>query len=425
MISAVSDPDYVYLINESDSFTDIAEIHEFWAKTMIAEVEDFNVKHNKKEMIRKRLKKIRDVSIATINPKIIKNFKQNASEFIQYDLSDKNMTEKEKIEHVLRTFGIVVNVAHIIDGYSSNTYLLEVSAGVKIQSIHSHRLDIANVLDVTSIRIMGNLKVYNGKSYVSFECSKKRNKDLIFDKSYLQGLKIPIGVDNYNQTIVWDLENHSTPHMLICGATGSGKSVSIRSTIEYLKLAGVNNIIVLDPKYEFKNITGCQVYNDIEDIEKEMENQVLRMNELVKNGKKEMTAIVFDEFADAVSSSKSGKELDVFEVIEEQTTRGIRTKRVLSHRMKSLEENLKILLQKGRSSGFRIISATQRASVKVITGDAKVNFPVVICFRVPKDIDSKVVLDEGGAESLTGMGDGLIKSPEYSDIVRFQAFYIP
>jgi S-DNA-T family DNA segregation ATPase FtsK/SpoIIIE len=90
---------------------------------------------------------------------------------------------------------------------------------------------------------------------------------------------------------------------------------------------------------------------------------------------------------------------------------------------KSLEENLRILLQKGRSSGFRIMAATQRASVKVITGDSKVNFPVQICFRVPKEQDSRVVLDEPGAESLAGMGDGLIKSPEYRDIVRFQAFY--
>jgi len=69
------------------------------------------------------------------------------------------------------------------------------------------------------------------------------------------------------------------------------------------------------------------------------------------------------------------------------------------------------------------VAATQRASVKVITGDAKVNFPVQICFRVPKETDSRVVLDEAGAESLAGMGDGLIRSPQYNDIVRFQAFY--
>lgn len=429
MLEAVSDPDYVYLINEADNYVEMAEIHNFWAKTLIAEVEDFNIAENKKDLVRRRLKKIRDASIATINPKVIKNFQQNAAEFIQYDLSDKNMTQKEKIEHVLRSFGIIVNVAHEIDGYSSNTYLLEVSNGVKIQSIHSHKLDIANVLDVSSVRIMNNLKVYEGKSYVSIEISKKRDKDLIFDPKYLDGGKIPIGMDNYNNTIIWNVYNHSTPHVLICGATGSGKSVCIRSTVEYMKIAGFSEIIILDPKYEFTSLqsSNIKVYNEIQDIEKAMKDQVEQMNQLVKTGSTRMTGVIFDEFADAVSASRSGRELDIFEnEVVGVNAKGQQTiKRVCVGREKSLEENLKILLQKGRSSGFRIIAATQRASVKVITGDAKVNFPVQICFRVPKDVDSKVVLDEAGAESLAGMGDGLMRSPEYDDIVRFQAFYKP
>ena len=89
-----------------------------------------------------------------------------------------------------------------------------------------------------------------------------------------------------------------------------------------------------------------------------------------------------------------------------------------------MEQLLKMLAQKGRSLGFRIIAATQRASTKVITGDTKVNFPVQICFRMPKAVDSQVVIDEEGAECLQGAGDGLIKSPEYMDsVVRFQGFY--
>jgi len=111
------------------------------------------------------------------------------------------------------------------------------------------------------------------------------------------------------------------------------------------------------------------------------------------------------------------------EVVGSFASGAAKIKRVVKSIDKSLEENLRILLQKGRSSGFRIIAATQRASTKVITGDAKVNFPVQVCFRVPKDIDSIVVLDEPGAESLNGRGDGLIKSPEYMNVVRFQGFY--
>lgn len=438
MIQAVNDPDYVYLINESDNFVDKAELYDFWAKTLLAEVDEFEVNPSKKEMIKKRLKKVRDASLASIDPKVIRNFKNNASKFITYDFNNKNMKNSEKIEHVLRTFGTIVNVAHQFDGYSSNTYLLEVSAGTKVTAIQKNKLDIANALNVSNVRVSKDLVVYDGKSYVSVESSKKRDKTLFFDPELLEGQRIPIGKDNLGNTIVWDLDNHSTPHLLSCGATGSGKSVSIKSTIEYAKLAGVDEIIILDPKYEFTSYSSdplISVHTEIEDIEETMKEQVAKMQELAKTGNSKKTLIVFDEFADAVASARQGKELDIYEDVEdghyklsnEAAMLGVqpqpKIKRVKVKTDKSLEQNLKMILQKGRSLGFRVIAATQRASTKVITGDAKVNFPVQICFRVPKEIDSRVVIDEAGAESLAGQGDGLIKSPEYMDIVRFQAFY--
>lgn len=427
MLEAVQNPDYVYLINTSDNFVDQAELYNFWCTTMLAEVTDFDIEASKKEKIEQRLRKIRDASIAAINPKVVREFQKNATEFIQYDFSDKKMSQQEKIEHILRSFGIIVKVAFQFDGYSSNTYLLEVSAGVKITSIHSHKLDIANALDVSAVRITNDLVIHNGKAYVSIEFAKKREKDLVFDPSALQGMRIPLGKDNYGNTVVWDLDNHSTPHGLVCGATGSGKSVLIRSTIEYAKLAGVDKIIIFDPKYEFMEYadSDIEVYNDILEIEQQTANQVTIMNGLVKSGMKKRTVIIFDEFADAVAMSRKGAELKTFEMIETGQYANGMAKMSLKNtgEMKSLEENLKVLLQKGRSTGFRIMAATQRASVKVITGDAKVNFPVQICFRVPKEADSRVVLDEAGAESLAGMGDGLIRSPEYKEMVRFQAFY--
>ncbi len=431
MVGAVSDPDYTYLINDSDNFVDRAELYDFWARTMIAEVEDFNVDESKKELVGKRLKKIRDASIKVINPTVIKNFKENASKFIQYDLSSTDMTREEKIEHVLRSFGTIVKVAHKFNGYSSDTYLLEASAGVKIASIYSHRLDLANALDVANVRLSQELIVHEGRSYLSVEVSKKRERDLFWDSAELRDMKIPIGKDNFENTIVWDLQNHSTPHMLICGATGSGKSVSIRSAIEYALLAGVERIVIFDPKFEFSEFfrqeRRVEIYNDIEEIEDKMAELVEDMNELVRSGRKKTTMVVFDEFADAVAAGKSGRELNVYAMVEVGSYKnGLpKMQRQQVGELKSLEENLKILLQKGRSSGFRIVAATQRASVKVITGDAKVNFPVQICFRVPKEADSRVVIDEAGAEALAGRGDGLIKSPEYNNIVRFQSFYKP
>lgn len=427
MLEAVSNPDYVYLINSADNYVDQAELYDFWARTMICEVEDFNVEESKKQLVSKRLKKIRDASVASVTPAVIKQFKANASQFIQYDMSTKDMTQAEKIEHVLRSFGTVVNVAHKFEGYSSNTYLLEISAGVKISSIFSKRLDIANALDVSNVRISNEMKVYEGKSYLAVDFSKKREKNLYFDPELVNDLRIPIGKDNFDQVVVWDLNNHSTPHMLMCGATGSGKSVSIKSTVEYAKLAGIDDIIIFDPKYEFQQMAedGVTVINDIEQIEEYMAKLVVYMNDLVKFGRKKMTLVVFDEFADAVASSRTGAELKIYEDVQvgHYATGMPKFQKQCTGELKSLEENLKIILQKGRSSGFRILAATQRASVKVITGDAKVNFPVQVCFRVPKEADSRVVLDEAGAESLSGLGDGLMKSPEYKDTIRFQAFY--
>jgi hypothetical protein len=437
MLEAISNPDYVYLINENDNFVDKAEIYEFWAMTMIAEVDDFPVQYSKKDLIGKRLKKIRDASLASINPKTLKNFRKGAAEFIQYDLTNKDMNNSEKIEHTLRTLGVVANVAHKFEGYSSDTFLLNVSAGTKLDSVHRYKLDIASALNVSSIRMMKDLYVHEGKSYLAVESGKSRTRDLLFDPTFLQGGKIPLGKDNFDQIVFWDTQNPSTPHVLICGATGSGKSVSIISTIEYAKLAGFTEIVILDPKYEFTSYkgSGISVHNDIEEIENKMEDLVKEMNLLTKQNKKTKTLIIFDEFADAVGQAKAGVELNVKEMIQTGTTKGkgVFGETVFHPKMElkttgtknSLEENLKALLQKGRSIGYRIIAATQRASVKVITGDAKANFPVQICFRVPKEVDSKVVLDEAGAEGLQGKGDGLIKSPDYLGTVRFQAFYKP
>lgn len=430
MISATNDPDYVYMINDSDNYVDRAELYDFWARTMISEVEEFNVEESKKELVSKRLKKIRDSNAVAINPKVIKEFKANAASFIQYDLSNTNMTQSEKIEHVLRSFGVIVKVAHVLNGYSCDTYLLEVSAGVKITSVQSHRLDMANALDVPNVRVSSTLVMHEGKSYLSIETSKKRDGVLYFDPEALKDKRIPLGIDNYNNPVIWDLNNNSTPHVLICGATGSGKSVSVKSTIEYALLANVDEVVIFDPKHEFveyKRRGGVSVYNDILDIEVKMAELVVEMNELVREGKRKTILVVFDEFADAVAQSRKGAELDIREsVVVGMYKSGFPKMQVKkTGELKSLEENLRILLQKGRSSGFRIVAATQRASVKVITGDAKVNFPVQICFRVPKEADSRVVLDEPGAESLAGMGDGLIKSPEYTEVKRFQAYYKP
>jgi S-DNA-T family DNA segregation ATPase FtsK/SpoIIIE len=420
MLQAVSDPDYVYTINDTDYLADKPTLYDFWTRTLISEVDDFpQLPENKKPLIAKRLKKIKDSSLAMISPQIITTFRDKAASFITFDYSKTNMTNEERIEHLLRTFNISVQVAHKIDGFSCDTYLCEAAAGVKLDSIRRYSLDIANALDVASVRIPGELVIYHKKSYLAIEVNKARERNLLWDQRYADGYKIPLGLDNYNKKVIWNLDNHSTPHMLVCGATGSGKSVCIRSTIEFALVSGIKRIFIMDPKYEFTNYAGderIKVLNEIHDIEMQMKSLVDNMNALVRSGRSHKTLIIFDEYADAISQARKGRELDI-EGFREDGTIGV------IGRDRSLGENLQILLQKGRSSGFRILAATQRASVKVINGDAKVNFPVLVCFRVPKAADSRVVIDEDGAEMLTGHGDGLIKSPEYNDtVVRFQGF---
>ena len=411
MLSAVSNPDYDYLINNTDNLTDKAALYEFSARTLIAEVDDFNIPDGKKEAIARRLRKIKDSSMAMISPKVISTFRKNAASFITYDYTNSNMTNTEKIEHAFRSFGKQVQVAYEIEGFSCNTYLCQVAAGVQLGSLKSYVKDIAYALDVPTVRIAQDLVMYDGKSYLSIEVNKKNTETLLWDNYYAHDKVIPVGLDNFRQPVEWNLDNHSTPHVLVCGATGSGKSVMVLSSIRYAQYIGVQDIIILDPKYEFCDIEGdsnCEirVYNDIRDIETALEGMVATMNERVRNKEKKLTLVVFDEFADAQDQSKELHRKDK------------------DYPTMPMEVSFKMLLQKGRSCGFRFLAATQRADTKTISGSTKVNFPVQICFRVPKAIDSKVVIDEEGANGLAGKGDGLMKSPEYLDqLVRFQGFY--
>ncbi len=427
MLEAISNPDYVYIINDNDNFVDQAEIYEFWLRTMIAEVDDFRVPEKKKGLLEKRLKKIRNASMATVNPSLIKKFRENAAEFILYDLSNKDMTREQKIEHVLRSLGMSVNVEHTFGGYSSETFLVSISAGTSISTITRYKLDIASALSVPSIRINKDLFVHEHRSFVAIEAGKARDNFLPFDETKIDGRKLPLGINNFGEIVRWDIDNPSTPHVLVGGSTGSGKSVFLISTIRYALLAGIKRIIIFDPKFEFTHFASgnIEVHSDIDEIETMMEMIVEEMNDRVKSGQKEDTLIIFDEFADAVANSKKGNRLNVYKdvAVGMYADGRIKTKREIVDVKKSLSENLRLVLQKGRSAGYKIVAATQRASVKVITGDMKVNFTVQVCFKVPKEVDSKVMIDETGAEALTGKGDGLLKSPEYGDTIRFQAFY--
>ena len=410
-LEAVSDPDYIYTVNTSDNLCDLATLYDFWARTQICEVVDFEyIPASKRTLLEKRQRKVKDSSLASVSPKTITEFRRNAASFITFDYAHSNMTNAEKIEHILRTFGIKLQVAHTLEGFSCDTYLCDVAPGVEIASLYRHDKDIAYALDVSSVRIAGYLMMYEGKSYVAIEVTKRNTEVAPYDVKYLEGHRIPLGLDNFRRPVYWDLDNHSTPHALICGSTGSGKSVELRSIIAYAVAAGIDDIVIFDPKYEFIDLDfglgSIEIINEIPQIEDRMREMVDDMNARIRSRRSHLTLVIFDEFADANDQARSGK--------------------LLAEGEKSLQENFKMLLQKGRSCGYRFVAATQRADTKTVNGTIKVNFPVLICFRVPKALDSKVVIDEEGAQTLAGRGDGLMRSPEYQDhLVRFQGFYHP
>ena len=153
----------------------------------MAKAASCNIPDGKKDMIRQRMRKIRDTSLATISPKAITEFRRHAEAFISFDITTANMTREEKIEHVLRAQNIIVKVEHTISGYSNDTFLLSVGAGIKVGSVHRYALDIANALGLPKVRIQSQLAVYGGKSYVAVEAGKKGEKTLLWDASRLEG----------------------------------------------------------------------------------------------------------------------------------------------------------------------------------------------------------------------------------------------
>ena len=224
---------------------------------------------------------------------------------------------------------------------------------------------------------------------------------------------VPIGLDTRGEPVVIDMASPTSPHLLIAGATGSGKSVCLNATVfglikrwepDKLKL------LMIDPKYvelsKFKYLdhllkpvitdsytAAVELYGLIEEMEKRY--VFLESHGFTDAGQSALSRIVLvvDEFADLVS----GRSV--------------------------LPELIATLAQKGRAAGIHLMLATQRPSVDVIDGVIKANFPTRIAFSVVTNTDSRVILDSSGAERLTGMGDGLLLNA--GKLTRFQGIYVP
>lgn len=426
MLKAVQDPDYVYLMNPDDHFPDGGELVDFWVKTRIEGIEGFpNLDAKQKKLLSMRKKDVRSASLARIPKAVIKAFKEQAG-FVSFNSKDMaDLTLEERIEHRLKCLNFNTKVVHKIKGYSCDTYLLEVGAGMKIGTIFGYRMDIANAMGVADIRINKNLVQYGESSYIAIEVNTKDRSTLEMKASDCPAddLLIPLGKDNFGNTISWDLGNDSTPHILISGATGSGKSIVLKTIIQTAMHKGIE-VSIIDPKRDkhFKNIQTYKV-SDIKDIEVFLEKKVAEMDAIYKKGGfKSRQIIIFDEANDCFTRQTRERKVmaTVGEYVDGTPKKALRR----DENFRTLEDNTMLLAQKARSAGIHLVLASQRFSVKVLNGDAKANFPARLCLTVTSAVDSKVALDEEGAEKLNGRGDALFKDPTMPEPKRIQTFII-
>lgn len=469
LAAAVSNPDYSYLMNPNDNFVDPGEMIDFWIKTRIEDPGDFpNIR--KETVAKLRARKLDSVknSILKIPRNVINEFRTNSRAFLSFSFNE-NMTPSERIEHRLKSLKtpLLVKVAKIIEGYSNDLYLLEVDATTKIGDIFKHQLDIASALGIDNVRIRKELVQVDSASYVGVEVNKTNTSSIVVpaEDTPKGSWKIPLGKDNFKNTVFWDLANPSTPHLLGAGSSGSGKSVAIRSMIKSLQaMQGPNaDIIILDPKREFGFMRekGVKVIQDIREIESFMTELVKEMNEIFAKREKmtpeekEKAAlehkkiIFFDEVNDAFQMMQDTKELrekegygryqkalskleqedvnaEMKHGLKDYNKKEMDEVKARMHEIeestRTLRENNLILVQKARSAGYHFAEFAQRLSAKAMDGDAKVNFACRLCFSVPKAIDSQVILDQQGAETLNGKGDALFASPDFREPQRIQGF---
>lgn len=393
MMNALSDPDYDFLENEDDNFSDKGKIQEFTIKTLVKfDLDDFK---KLSPLLQKKIKRIREeaekVGISKMPKSFIKQI-QEPKNFVSFNPQEmENLPQAKRIEHALRYFNLFVQVAHEIDGYASKVYLLRVGAGTRISQIMRSEMDIANALGVPSVRTHRNLIQRENESFLAVEVNKPDDQRKYPDKPEVEANKIPIGISNFDEVAYWDLDNPSTPHLLISGATGSGKSVTIKSIINSLEALG-HKAHIIDPKFEFTN----RVASENEGIDEFLQHAIDKMNAVYRSGQKpkQKEVIIFDECADAFMQS-GGKEIK---------------RKVLQ------------LAQKARAAGIHLVLSSQRFSTKIMSGDIKANFPTRLALTCAKAVDSQVMLDEAGAEKLAGKGDALFASPTIPNPLRIQCY---
>jgi S-DNA-T family DNA segregation ATPase FtsK/SpoIIIE len=340
------------------------------------------------------------------------------------------------VELKLRDFGVDVEVVSVHPGPVITRFELDLAAGVKVSQISNLAKDLARSLSTISVRVV---EVIPGKSTVGLEIPNESRElvtlgEILRSKAYEDlnsPLTLALGKDISGNSVVADLQR--MPHLLIAGTTGSGKSVAINAMVLSLLYKATPDevrLIMVDPKmlelsvYEGIPHLLCPVVTDMKDAANalrwcvaEMERRYRVMASLgVRNfagyNRKVRAALdqgkpISDPFfsqTDVETGEVQGRALEplpqIVIVIDELAD-------MMMIVGKKVEELIARLAQKARAAGIHMIVATQRPSVDVITGLIKANIPTRIAFQVSAKVDSRTILDQGGAEALLGHGDML------------------
>jgi len=348
------------------------------------------------------------------------------------DLSTNHEHNIEVLERVLDEFKIPAKVEAVRRGSAVTRYELRMPVGIPVRKIHQHASDIALALaSPGEIRIETPIR---GKSAVGIEVPNSKIdtvglKDIIASSEF-QNAKKPLtfalGKDIDGQIYNCDLA--SMPHLLVAGSTGSGKSVCLNTLILsliYRTSPEDLRFILVDPKKVeftiFNDLPHMLIPKAITEPKKALNAFDWLINEMERR-----FTVFQDSYVKNIGEYNSSPEVlsgkfpklpYIVLIVDELADLVVTTNK------KELEEKIIRLTQKARAAGIHVILATQRPSVDIITGSIKINLPSRIAFAVTSFVDSKTILDQGGAEKLLGRGD-MLYSPQASEPIRVQGAFV-
>ena len=362
----------------------------------------------------------------------------------------------QSLELKLADFGISVEVVAVYPGPVITRFEIQLAAGVKVSRISNLAKDLARALAVISVRVV---EIIPGKSVVGIEIPNEHREIVNFRKvlssqafeNSKSPLTLALGHNISGQPVVADLSR--MPHLLVAGTTGAGKSVGVNAMLlSMLYKSGPEDVrlILVDPKMlELSVYDGIPhlltpVITDMKDAANGLRWCVAEMDRRYKlmstmgvrnlagyNRKIEEALAAGEPLKDPLWAPQPG-----FELIAEESEAEVLGKLpfvvvvidefadMMMMVGKKVEELIARIAQKARAAGIHLILATQRPSVDVITGLIKANIPTRIAFQVSSKVDSRTILDQGGAEQLLGHGDMLYLPPGTATPVRVHGAFV-